>query len=295
MKPILTIITALVSLFFSTAPQAAEPTMPSGDFSEMKRTGTSRVTEIVNPLTIKLEDGRIIHLAGLDFPDLNYYEPGDLAVTASQILEDFLKNKKVIIYQTPSSQKGRMNRMGHNIAHLVRLDNNVWTQGLLLSLGVARTRTTQYNPEMAEQMLALEEKSRKEKSGLWGMNKFQVLTPEQAEKHIGSYQIVEGTIQSASMKKNRLYLNFGNNWKDDFTASVSALNLRKFIKQKIEPRKWNGKRIRVRGWIESYNGPYMEIDHPQRFEALFEKEKITPPQEVIPKSSLSKENPFLND
>ncbi len=268
MKKILTIFFVLTSLFFMQNASA-------DDFSSLRKTGVAKVSEVLNPLTIKLEDGRIVHLAGLDFPDLDFYEAGDLSITAQKILKDFLTNRKVVIYQTKSKDKGRMNRMGHHIAHLVRADDNIWTQGLLISLGVARVRTTKYNPEMADQMLKLEEKARKNKSGMWNMDKHQVLSPEQTQEYIGSYQIVEGRVHNASMRKNKLYLNFGNNWRDDFTVAISALNLKQFIKKKIDPKSWNGKLIRVRGWISSYNGPYMEIDHPERFEALFEQKNKT--------------------
>lgn len=272
MKWILTIFSFLTSLFFCHSLLAQEFVMPHGEFSEMRQVGIATVTEVVNPLTIKLEDGRFIHLAGLNFADLDFYDPGDLSVTAIQILDDFLKNKKIILYQTKKAVQGRINRMNHHIAHIVRADNNVWVQGMLISLGVARVRTTPYNPEMAKQMLALENTARKAKSGMWNIEEHKVLSPKQAAQHIGSYQIVEGRIRSVSRRKNKLYLNFGNNWRDDFTIAISALNLRKFTKKKLNPQQWNSKNIRVRGWIESYNGPYIEIDHPERLEALFEQQ-----------------------
>ncbi len=268
---IIAAISFVTILFFSQNSGAQNNDfLAHGNFEEMRRTDTGTVIEVINPLVIKLEDGRFIHLSGLDYPDLDYYEPGDLSVTALKILDDFLTGKEVAIYQTSSSDKGRTNRLGHHIAQITRLDDDVWVQGMLLSFGVARTRTTAHNSDMATQMLALEDKARQSKQGLWEMDKYAILTPEQATSHIGSYQIIEGVIHNASMNKNRIYLNFGNNWKEDFTASISAFDLKKFTKQKIYPKDWNGKKIRVRGWIESYNGPYMEIDHPKRFEALFE-------------------------
>ncbi len=273
MKNILTIFSFLTSLFFAFNLYAKEQLMPNGDFSDMRKTGAGKVIEVINPLTIKLEDGRFIHLAGLDFPDLDFYEAGDLSITAQKILEDFLINKKVIIYQTKSKDKGRSNRMGHDIAHLVRVNGYIWTQGLLLSLGVARVRTSKYNPEMAHQMLKLEKEARENKSGMWNMDEHQILTPDKAQEHIGSYQIIEGKVQNATLRKNKLYLNFGKNWRDDFTVAISAFDLKQFIKKKIDPKSWNGKLIRVRGWIRSYNGPYMEIDHAERFESLFEQEQ----------------------
>ncbi len=270
MIKILAIFSILASLFYSQPIYAQDLEMPIGDFSDMRKTGSAKVSEVVNPLTIKLEDGRFIHLAGLNFPDLDFYDSGELSITAMAILDDFLKGQKVTIYQTKSAKKGRENRMGHHIAHLVHSGNDVWVQGLLLSLGVARTRTTQYNPEMGRQMLRLEDQAREKKSGMWNMAEFQVLTHDLAENHIGSYQIIEGRVHNASMRKNKLYLNFGNNWREDFTVAISSFNLRKFTKQKINPQSWNGKNIRVRGWLESYNGAYMELDHPERFEPLFE-------------------------
>ena len=291
MKRILTIIAAFASTFFAFSVMAQDLVLPQGDFEAMRKTDVATVTEVVNPLTVKLDDGRFIHLAGLDYPDLDFYDPGDLSVTAQEILDDFLKDQDVIIYQTLSKDEGRMNRMGHHIAHLVRTRDKTWVQGMLIALGVARVRTTQYNPEMATQMLALEDQARTQKVGLWAMEEYNVLTPEGTFKHIGSYQVIEGQVISVSMRSNKLYLNFGNNWKQDFTVRISPNRYHDYEKNGLHPRRWSGRRIRVRGWLESYNGPFLDIDHPERIEALFDgkaeetypspderEQKTTPPR-----------------
>lgn len=277
MKRILTIIAAFASTFFAFSVMAQDFVLPKGDFEDMRKTDVATVTEVVNPLTVKLDDGRFIHLAGLDYPDLDFYDPGDLSVTAQEILDDFLKNQDVIIYQTQSKDEGRMNRMGHHIAHLVRARDETWTQGMLIALGVARVRTTKYNPEMAAQMLNLEDQARTQKVGLWAMEEYNVLTPTSTFKHIGSYQIIEGQVISVSMRRNKLYLNFGNNWKQDFTVRLNPNRYQDFEKNGLPPRRWSGKSIRIRGWLESYNGPFLDIDHPERIEALFDgKAQATP-------------------
>ncbi|MFP4097776.1 MAG: thermonuclease family protein [Alphaproteobacteria bacterium] len=314
MKKILTIITVFSTLFLITVTglfhnepghaQGTKPTpliLPGADFSAMHNAGTSIVSEVINPMTIKLEDGRTITLSGLDYPDLDFYNPGELAITAQKVLEDFLKGKHVTIYQTPQADQGRINRMGHHIAHLSRHERNTlkgnadnsnvknkdtWVQGLILSLGLARVRTTKYNREMAAQLLQLEQQARTDKSGLWAMEKYAPLTPEQAKNHIGRYQIIEGQVQNIGMHKNKIYINFGNNWRDDFTLGISGTNARTFRRENINPLNWNNARLRVRGWIESYNGPYIEIDHPERIEILspIKKEKDTPTPSKTDKS-----------
>lgn len=278
---ILAIICAVTSVFLNSYAHAQDLVMPNGNFDEMRRTGVANVIEVINPITVKLEDGRFIHLAGLDYPDLDYYEPGDVSVLTQKILTDFLKNKDVAIYQTSSPNEGRVNRMGHHIAHLMRIEDDVWAQGLILSLGLARVRTTAYNNDMAAQMLSLEDAARQKKTGIWDMEDYQIVTPDNAAEKIGSFQIVEGTVHSVSRRKNTLYLNFGNNWREDFTISISSTDMRKFTKSNIDPQRWGGTPIRVRGWLESYNGPYMEIDHPERFQVL-EAEQAVQKKNRIP-------------
>lgn len=298
MLRILSFISVFASVFLTQNALAKEFQLPSGDFSELRRTGTAKVLEAISPLTVRLDDGRFIHLAGLDFPDLDFYEPGDLSLTTVEILNDFLIGHTVVIYQTKSKDAGRANRMGHHIAHLVRLDKDVWVQGMILSLGLARTRTTKYNPDMASQMLKLEKDARRIKEGLWGMKEFGLITPTQAARKIGSYQIVEGIVKNVSRQKNTIYLNFGNNWRDDFTVSMTSTNLRSFTKHKMYPKDWNGKRIRVRGWIESWNGPHIKIDHPERFELLFTntpQPKKAAPSKPKPRKDPGSALPTYND
>ncbi len=285
MKQILATIIIIAALFLSAplifpvyAQETTAPPLvpPKGDFSAMRKSGISTVIKVINPMTIKLKDDRIITLTGLDYPDLDFYDPGELSVTAQKVLEDFLTGKRVIIYQTTKSDRGRINRMGYHIAHLARIDEDklkdkdkaVWVEGLMLSLGLARVRTTKYNNQMAAQMLKLEDEARRLKLGLWDMKDYAVLTPKQAAKKVGSYQIVKGTIKNISRHKNNIYINFGHNWREDFTLGISSATLRGFSRKHIYPSKWNGMEIRVHGWIESYNGPFIEINHPESIELL---------------------------
>ena len=309
MKRILAPITIIATLFlmsFLAFQARAEETAPplvlsKGDFSQLRKSGKSTVSEVINPMTIKLKDGRMIALAGLDYPDLDYYDPGELAVTAQKVLEDILTGKKVTIYQTPKSSQGRMNRMGHYIAHLERINDvgmnedvdAAWVQGLMLSLGLARVRTTKYNRQMADQMLKLEKEARDLRVGLWKMDEYTVLTPELATKHIGSFQVVEGKIKSVSSHKNNLYINFGGDWRKDFTIGIGGATMRGFNRERIYPRNWNAKKVRVRGWIESYNGPFIEVNHPERIELLTVKSK----EEVIKtkKKADSQDKPITFD
>lgn len=279
MLRILILFLIAANCFINAAYAENVPRLPSGDFSELRRTGMVNVKAVIDPQTIQLEDGHIVRLTGIDFPDFNPDEPGDFSLTAMQILRDMLVGKTVLLYQTVNREEGRINRMGQDIAQIQRESDKVWVQGTLLSLGLARVRTAQRNPEMAQQMYDLELAAMKDKAGIWE-NYSKVLLPEEAEAHEGSFQIVEGRIESAALKQNRIYLNFGKDWKTDFTISIAPEDKRAFSKQNLDPLQWNGKQVRVRGWIESYNGPYMQISHPAAIEVKIDDtpSTVTPAQ-----------------
>lgn len=290
------LLTAFYYLSYTIPAYAQETIFPKSDFKELRKTGSAIVTEIIDPLTIRLNNNDVIRLTGLDIPDLNFHNPGDIALTAKKILGDFLLNQEVNIHQTVSAQAGRKNRMGHKLAHIEKNQDGTWIQGLMISLGIARVRTSKYNTELSEQMLTLEKKARDTNQGLWNMADFKMLSPQGASAKIGSYQVVEGQINKIGSNKNTLYLNFGQNWRDDFTISIDRQTQRALQKKDLNPRDWSGKTIRVRGWIESYNGPHIKLDHADHIEYL--SESPAAPENKKPAEPTTKPGtglPALND
>ena len=269
MKQILIILAVFSSLISSSYAEDGK-TLPAGDFSDMRATKPSEVIDVVSPLTLLLRNGSIVHLSGVDIPDSYGEDISPLAVTARDILKDLLVGKRVEIYQTKQKDSGRVNRMGHMLAHLVRHDDKIWAQGTLLRLGLARVKTSSVNPEMAQQMFALEAAARNERLGFWEQEEHRTLGVDEAESAIGQFAIVKGRIESVALKKNRIYINFGKNWKDDFTVSISPQDKRKFSKAGLDPLGWGGEMVRVRGSVREYNGPYIEVTHPEAIEFIKE-------------------------
>lgn len=263
---------ALCLLLLISLPAWAEeplPPFPTANFKGLKLTGTRQATEVTDPLTVQLDDGRLFSLTGLEIPDYNPYNPGPITQTAIRVLKDLLIGSHVNFYQqVKKKDAGMTNRMGHHLAHLEKKENGAWVQGTLLSLGLARVKTERRNTEMVAEMLGLEAKARAEKLGLWALPEYEIIKPQEAPNKKGSFQIVEGKVLSTAMKQNRVYINFGDNWKDDFTVTIPPEFRTNFFKTKLDPLQLNGKTIRVRGWIEEYNGPFIEIDHSERIEVL---------------------------
>ncbi len=75
---------------------------------------------------------------------------------------------------------------------------------------------------------------------------------------------------STAMIKNTIYLNFGDNWRTDFTIEIPSNAKRRFSKAGLDPLQWGNTRVRVRGWIDSYNGPIVKVEHPEAIQILSE-------------------------
>jgi hypothetical protein len=59
----------------------------------------------------------------------------------------------------------------------------------------------------------------------------------------------------------RVFVNFGADYRTDFTIAISARDRRHLSKDGVDPATWTGKQIRVRGWLSRLNGPEVELTH----------------------------------
>jgi len=236
--------------------------IPAADFTSLKHTKSGRVDKVIDGLTILLKDGTIIRLSSIDIPDFAIWRDAPYSEAALELLQNTLpEGTEVMMYQTRMAKKGRLNRMKHDLAHLMTKKDNIWIQGLLLSHGLARVYTTPNAVEMLDQMLDAETSARNNAMGIWAKDsEYQVITPAQTSDLIGDFVIVEGTVQKAASVRNNIYLNFGKDWKTDFTVMVTPEMRKKLSKQGISALSLAKERIRVRGWLREYNGPLIELE-----------------------------------
>jgi len=75
-------------------------------------------------------------------------------------------------------------------------------------------------------------------------------------------------VLDAATVKGRTYLNFGADWREDFTVSIDKRAMKLFKKSGFDLLALKNKRIRVRGWLKKFNGPMIEASHPEQIEVL---------------------------
>ncbi len=242
---------------------SAMPGEPPG----LTRDGEARVVEIIDGDTVVLADGSEVRLVGLQAPKLPLGRKGfaewPLAKTARETLVELVLDRTV----TLAYGGRRQDRHGRRLAHLIR-DDGLWVQGAMLEAGMARVYTFPDNRAAVAEMLALERAARSARRGIWDHPYYAVRSPEELGRDIGTFQVVEGRVIEAAVVRGRVFLNFGRNWREDFTVVIAPADRRTFERAGLDPGSWGGRRIRVRGWVDEYNGPEIEATHPEQIELL---------------------------
>jgi len=233
----------------------------------LTRDGSGRVSAIVDGDTLVLEDGREVRLVGIQAPKLplgrRNFKTWPLAARAKAALSALTLGKVL----TLSHGGRRVDRYNRLLAHLYDEDGR-WIQGELLRAGMARVYSFADNRAVVAEMLALERAARAARRGIWGDRFYRVRNAEDAGRDIGGFHLVEGRVFAVAPRRKRTYINFGADWRSDFTITVAARARRLFRAAGLDLAQLEGRRIRVRGWVKSFNGPMIEATHPEQIEIL---------------------------
>ncbi|MCA1973560.1 MAG: thermonuclease family protein, partial [Caenispirillum sp.] len=160
-------------------------------------------------------------------------------------------------------------RNGRTLAHLVR-DDGLWIQGEMLRRGWARVYTFPDNRALAAEMLALEAEARAARRGIWALPHYRIRDagrlPGEPDAE-GGFHLVRGVVHDVAEVRGTTYLNFGADWRTDFTVSLDSAARRSFQAAGLDLAALEGRELLVRGWIRSRNGPMIEATHPEQLTA----------------------------
>ena len=232
--------------------------------------GTSLVTDIRGGDTLILEDGRAVRLAGVLLP--RRASDGDVMAEARKAAEkavaDLVSAQKVEL-RVDAAQRDRYGRLLAQV-FVTRDGERVWLQERLIASGHARVISSKDNRMCVSELLTAENTARQAGQGEWRTGVFSVKQAASEDILAGlvqNYEIVEGRIENVAEVRGRTYLNFGKNWRRDFTVSISSDAAKLFANQ-TELSGLKGRLVRVRGWIENINGPSIALTHPEQLEIL---------------------------
>jgi len=250
-------------------PAAALAAIPAALAPVLEAAPGGEAVTVVDGDTLVLSDGREIRLVGIQAPKLPLgrtgFTPWPLAEEAKAYLEQLTLGRRLDL----GFGGRRGDRHGRMLAHLFDGDGR-WIQGEMLRAGLARVYSFADNRAAIADMLALERAARAAGRGIWADPYYALRAPEEAGDWLGGFELVEGRVFAVGHGGGRTYLNFAEDWREDFTISIDRRAAALFDELGIDVGSLAGRKVRVRGWLKSYNGPMIEVTHPEQIEVLEE-------------------------
>jgi endonuclease YncB( thermonuclease family) len=224
--------------------------------------GAARAAGIPDGRTLLLQDGREILLTGIE-PAPAW--PGAQAELARRVEGQALTLKGL---------SSRPDRHGRLAAFVSVSGSETPVQYDLLREGFVRAAGPVEVPGCRADLLSEERKARTAKVGLWSDPGYDIrraddpAAVEAGRGHFaqGLFAIVEGKVLSVRESGGTIYVNFGQKWSEDFTATIPKRLEGRFTSANLTPRALSGRMVRIRGVIEERGGPWIEVTRPDQIE-----------------------------
>jgi len=207
--------------------------------------GEGRIGAIIDARTLRMDDGREVRLAGIEVAS-----NGTTTLAA-------LAGRPVAL----QGETDTPDRYGHQPAFVFvdRADRSL--QRLLLEQGEALASGTVAEKACAAELAGAEAVARAAGRGVWAQ-RTAIKNAESGDDiltRIGQFTVVEGKVLSVRQAGAVTYLNFGRRWTRDFAATISRRAMATIEAAGISVKALENKRIRVRGVVESRQGPRIEL------------------------------------
>lgn len=249
--------------------QEKPPVLPAG----LQQLDAGLAVEALDGQTLRLADGRMVRLAGIQAPQPPLQWAADKhwrrAAEATEALAALVRDSEVLLFG--SGRDLRADRRGKLLAQVTRGDG-LWLQGALLSAGMAWVYTAAADAEIATALYAAEEIARLKRRGIWADPYYQVRCAGKLNDATDATRVVQGRILAVAEVRGALYLNFGADWRSDFTIRVERRDRRRLGWRErpleLEGAQLEGALVEVRGWVYWFNGPTIDLDHGARLRRL---------------------------
>jgi endonuclease YncB( thermonuclease family) len=247
--------------------------------TELEAGPTRTVARIVDGETVVLDDGSELRLLGALAPRaLDVGSPPGAWPPETQT-QDALRALMLGKSMEIRFDGAREDRYGRRLGHAILSDGTQrrWVQGYLLEQGLARAYASFGSRACAAELLAAERAGREAGRGLWAHAAYQIRRAADTKDLIAyrnTFQLVEGTVVSVAFVRGTIYLNFERKWRGAFSASLRRDDRGLLGAFSTKPKELEGRRVRVRGWIEQRGGgPAIDLSAAGPLEVLDQASK----------------------
>lgn len=229
---------------------------------------TSTVTGVEARLELRLADGRLLRLAGVD-PAEGTPEQPDRAELARARFAERVAGQPVRF----DLLDGKPDRWGR-LPALAYLPGGVSLARVALDAGLGRYLAEPAAQSCRDQLLAAEIAARAARLGLWEDGYYAVLAPGDAPsfaERSGTTVIAQGRLTDVAAGPYRTELRFAardRSGRDTLSVSIPPRAVKSFKDQGVDLSSVIGRTVRVRGLLDLRFGPRIDVGTPDALEVL---------------------------
>jgi len=230
-----------------------------------------KVKKVIDGDTIILSNGKHLRYIGLDTPEVRIrkrgkfiYDPQPFSLEAKKMNKKLVENKFIRV----EFDVEKLDTYGRILGYCFVGDTFVNDE--LIKEGLAVLYTKPPNVKYTKVFIESQEQARSLHKGLWGV--YEAVPSSDAYKFINQIRRVRGRVLNTYKSRKVVYLNFGRDYKTDFTVIIFNDCLKFFRVKGIEPQVfYAGKEVEVWGKIREYNGPEIIVSMPYQIKVLDEE------------------------
>lgn len=218
---------------------------------------SGRIAAVSDAVSLNLADGTRVRLADLGLPP-----DRDAEAALSERLAA-LVGSGARLYWAHSEP----DRYGRLHAQVVLSGTGLWLQADLIARGLVFVAPGGMSSPCVRRLIEIESRARAEGNGFGsGAARVMAAGDPAIGDRLGEFVTVEGTVASVGGSQRNVYLNFGDDWSKDFTVIASRRDIKRWPDAGEDLARLEGERVRVRGYVERWNGPLIRIEHPAQVE-----------------------------
>ncbi|WP_348645180.1 DNA-binding protein [Methylobacterium sp. BTF04] len=166
--------------------------------------------------------------------------------------------------------RGETDRWGR--AHVdATTDHSLDLAGGLVEAGLAAVAAGERDALCRPALLAVEAGARGAGRGVWSATLPEARDGAALRAQIGRFVVAHGRVLNVGERPRRTYLNFARRGEDGLTVTVSKRTWRQLQERGLSATALKGRRVRVRGVVESWRGPTLDIASADMIELLDEE------------------------
>ena len=211
-------------------------------------------------------DGKKVRVLNINTPETaKKNKPSEpYSVKAKKHLEKLVNGKEVKLV----FDKEKKDKYKRYLAY-VYLKDGTFVNAEMLRSGLAHLYSFPNNVSKYDELRKAEDEARAKKLNLWSNERWELQNANSDKKvekfRFGKYQMFKGKVIEVAKVGKRTFLNFGNNWRTDFSVEIKNKHLKHFSKPLDS---YKGKTVIIRGILRPVNGALINATHEQQIEVI---------------------------